>query len=181
MGTTISGDHRRSSSSGINSIKRTATSSSRANWANASTSPSLKPRSSTQFTFSGVSPASRAARTPATTCAKLPGTRVIRSKVAASTASMLTVTRFSPALRSGSAIFSSRCPLVVSARSSDSPCGVRMRASSCSISISPARSSGSPPVRRTFSMPSPTNNWMRRRYSSMRSSGYCAPTSPVRQ
>jgi hypothetical protein len=49
---------------------------------------------------------------------------------------------------------------------------VRMRASSRTISTRPRRSSGSPPVSRTLVMPRPTKRRMRRRYSSMPSSGY---------
>ena len=55
--TTISGVHSRPSSSGMNSMNRTTTPSSRANRAKPSTWSSLKPRSSTQLIFSGVSPA----------------------------------------------------------------------------------------------------------------------------
>src|SRR5580698_1645415 len=56
--------------------------------------------------------------------------RVMRSKVVASTASMLTVMRFRPASLSGCASESSRWPLVVRARSSLSPLMVRRRESS---------------------------------------------------
>ena len=51
----------------------------------------------------------------------------MRSKVAASTASMLTVTRLRPAALSGSASESSKWPFVVSARSSGSSQSVRRR------------------------------------------------------
>jgi len=51
--------------------------------------------------FNGVSPALRATRIPRSTLSKLPGTRVIRSNVGASTASMLTVARCNPAAFSG--------------------------------------------------------------------------------
>ena len=40
---------------------------------------------------------------------------------------------------------------------------------------------GAPPVSRTLLIPRPTNTLISRRYSSICSSGYCAPTSPVRQ
>ena len=156
--TTISGVQRRPSSRGMNSIKRTTTSSSRAKRAKPSIWSSLKPRRSTQLILSGVSPAARAARMPLRTTGKLPGTRVIRSKIAASTASMLTVTRFSPAALSGPASDSSRWPLVVRARSSGSPAGVRMRASSSTSSTTPRRKSGSPPVSRTLVIPRPTKS-----------------------
>ena len=92
---------------------------------------------------------------------------------AASTASMLTVTRFRPASLSGWASDSSRWPLVVSARSSGSPSRVRRRDSSCTRSTSPRRNSGSPPVSRTLVMPRLTKIPISRRYSSMASSGYC--------
>src|SRR5450631_277587 len=65
--------------------------------------------------------------------------------------------------------------------SSGSPVIVCKPDSSLTSSTSPRRSSGSPPVRRTFVMPRPTNTLIRRRYSSIPSSGYCAPISPVRQ
>ena len=52
-GTTISGVQRRSSSSGMNSMKRTMTSSSRAKRAKPSISSSLNPRSRTQLILSG--------------------------------------------------------------------------------------------------------------------------------
>ena len=58
---------------------------------------------------------------PASTLSKLRGTRVIAAKVSASTASMLTVTRFSPASFNGRASPSSKCPFVVKARSSGTP------------------------------------------------------------
>ncbi len=67
IGTTVSGVQLRSSSSGINSINRTTTPSRRENSANASIWLSLKPRSSTQLTLTGPSPAAFAARIPAST------------------------------------------------------------------------------------------------------------------
>ena len=48
-------------------------------------------------------------------------------------------------------------------------------ASSWTSSTRPRRSRGSPPVSRTLVMPRPTKSSIRRRYSSMPSSGYCAP------
>ena len=78
----------------------------------------------------------------------------MRANRSASTASMLTVTRRSPASFSGCTISASRWPLVVMAMSSDSPSRVRSRDNSCTNSSTPWRSSGSPPVMRTLVIPS---------------------------
>src|SRR5713101_4740100 len=68
--TTISGVQTRSSSSGMNSIKRTTTPSSRANMPKGMIWSSLNPRSRTQLIFTGSSPARRETRTPASTLSK---------------------------------------------------------------------------------------------------------------
>ena len=132
--TTISGVHSRPSSSGMNSINRTITSSRRANSANPSTWSSLNPRSSTQLIFSGVSPAALArahsaqhrletSRNPrnALECRLVHGVHAHR-------------TRSRPASLSGPASPSSRCPLVVSAKVQPP----RRRGCACA----PARGSG---------------------------------------
>ena len=55
IGTTTSGDQTRSSSSGMNSMKRTTTPSSREKRANSTIWSSLNPRRRTQLTFTGSS------------------------------------------------------------------------------------------------------------------------------
>ena len=66
-GTTISGVQRRPSSSGMNSIKRTTTSSSTGKLCEAFHLVVVEPRSRTQLTLRGVRPAARAARSPLST------------------------------------------------------------------------------------------------------------------
>ena len=67
MRTTVSGFQVRSSSSGMNSMKRTMTPSRRENSAKGSIWASLNPRSRTQLTLTGPRPAACAAWTPAST------------------------------------------------------------------------------------------------------------------
>ena len=103
----------------------------------------------------------------ASTLSKLPGTRVMRSKVGASTASMLTVTRFRPAALSGCGQLVEQVA-VGGERQVQRLAGEGAQLASSRIrSIRPRRSSGSPPVRRTLVMPRPTKSLIRRRYSSI--------------
>jgi len=76
---------------------------------------------------------------------------------ASSSESRLTVTRRSPASASGRASPRSADPFVVSVRSSDSPSARRSAASIAMRSGRLRRTSGSPPVIRSFSTPSSTN------------------------
>jgi hypothetical protein len=105
----------------------------------------------TALTFSGDSPAARAASMPSSTRATGKSTSFIARNVASSSASRLTVARRRPAAASARA-FSARIePFVVRTTSSPS-----IRASSATSVSSPRRSSGSPPVSRTFRTPSAT-------------------------
>ena len=100
-------------SSGICSMNRRCRPSATAQRSRAGASWSLTPRMSTVFTFTGVSPASRAAVMPARTS----GSRsrsVRRWKVSRLSVSQETFTRVSPASASGPARRASRSPFVVS-------------------------------------------------------------------
>ena len=66
---------------------------------------------------------------------------------------------------SGLAISARRCPLVVAAMSRGWPSTVRSPDNSRTKSTTPLRSSGSPPVIRTFLIPTPANSRTIRRYS----------------
>ena len=63
-GRTVSGDQKRPYSSGMNSMNRTMTPSSRENFAKGTSWSSLKPRSNTQFILIWSKPVCLAARTP---------------------------------------------------------------------------------------------------------------------
>ena len=146
---TSSRSHASSASSGMNSIQRTTYGLRRASSANASTSSSLKPRMATAFTLIGrrLGYFSHSS-SPASTCGRA-SRRVMWANFSRTGVSMLTLIRRSPASTRSPHISFSRKPLVV-----------RLRLFSPSMrdsfSISTGRSRrtvGSPPVRRTSSMP----------------------------
>ena len=164
--TTVSGDQVRSSSSGMNSMKRTVTPSSRANMPKGMIWSSLKPRMRTQLTFTGHSPARRAARIPASTWSYPLGTRVMRAKRSGSTASMLdrdasqaSILQRLRHLGEKMAVGGQRDDRGALRHSiGDAAWPVRAR-----NQLTPLRSSGSPPVRRIFVIPAPTNTRAMRR------------------
>ena len=94
-------------------------------------------------------------------------------KVVSSIESSETVTRFNPASFSDCAFFASSEPLVVRVRSSGAPLGVRNSASMPTSRSRFLRSSGSPPVRRSFSTPWATNRRAMRVISSNDKSDEC--------
>ena len=107
--------------------------------------------------LTGPRPASWAAAIPSRTFATGKSTPFIAANVASSSESRLTVTRCSPASRSGPASRRRADPFVVSVRSSGSPSGRRIAASIPIRTGRSRRTSGSPPVIRSFSAPSATN------------------------
>ena len=104
---------------------------------------------STQLSFSGVSPASPAARMPARASSSVP-VLVMRRYFSGSRVSRLMFTRSTPAAFSSAAIPGSSTPLVV--RVSSSSWG--MSRSLRQRDSIPRRTSGSPPVSRIFRTPS---------------------------
>ena len=130
--------------------------------ASASMPPSLTPRLTTAFTFTGPRPASTAASMPSSTLATGKSTSFMALNIASSSESSDTVTRVSPASASDWARWRSSEPLVVIVRSS-------MPSIAASVAISWSalrRSSGSPPVSRIFVTPSPANTRASRSISS---------------
>ena len=113
---------------------------------------SFTPRCTTALILIGVSPAFSAASMPSSTRATSPRSPLMREKTASSRLSRLTVIRRRPASASACARCASSMPFVVSAMS-------RMPSIFASESTSAGRSvrsSGSPPVMRSFSTPSRT-------------------------
>ena len=110
---------------------------------------SLRPRLTTAFTFTG-SPAAAAASIPSSTLDTEKSTSFIRRNVSSSSESRLTVTRCSPAAASACAFDASSDAFVVSVSSAPSGASIAI---SRSTSL---RTSGSPPVSRSFSTPSAT-------------------------
>ena len=108
------------------------------------------------LTFTGSRPASWAAAIPSRTFATGKSTPFIAEKTASSSESRLTVTRRRPASRSAAASFRRAEPFVVSVRSSSPPSGRRRAASIEMRTGRSRRTSGSPPVIRSFSTPSST-------------------------
>ena len=105
---TWSGDHVRSASSGMNSMKRTWNAVERANSANGTASCSVKPRSATALTLIGcTSGCAASASSPRSTCAS-ESRRVIWKKRSRSSVSSETLTRSIPASTSAAASRSSR-------------------------------------------------------------------------
>ena len=119
---------------------------------------SLIPRRTTMLTLIGPRPASAAAAIPSRTLATGKSIPFIWPKTASSSESRLTVTRRSPAAASGPARARSADPLVVRVRSSSPPSGRRIAASIAMRSGRSRRTSGSPPVIRSFSTPLATND-----------------------
>ena len=116
-----------------------------------STLDSLRPRRTTMFTLIGVRPAASAAAMPSSTRSTGKSTSFMRLNVSSSSESRLTVTRFKPAAASAFAFAASSEPFVVSVRSRSAIGAI----SSTNLSTS-RRTSGSPPVSRTFRVPNPT-------------------------
>ncbi len=112
---------------------------------------SFTPRRTTMLIFTGASPASAAASMPSSTFATGKSASFMARKVASSSESRLTVTRSRPAALSARALAFSAEPLVVSVRSVP---GTASRSMATRRSMS-FLSSGSPPVRRIFSVPRP--------------------------
>ncbi|MNT31208.1 hypothetical protein D3C72_1670360 [compost metagenome] len=134
---------------------------------------SFMPALTTMLILMGPRPAACAASMPCSTSATAKSTSFMRLKVASSSESSDTVTRFRPASLSACAFLASKEPLVVRVRSSGWPDGVRSAASmAMSFSIF-LRSSGSPPVRRIFSTPCATNRRAMRVISSNDSKSVC--------
>ena len=106
------------------------------------------------LTLTGASPASMAASIPSSTRATGKSMPFIAPKTASSSESRLTVTRWRPASASGPASARRAEPLVVRVRSSAPPSGRRMAASIAMRLGRSRRTSGSPPVIRSFSTPS---------------------------
>ncbi len=136
-------------------------------------SASFMPRFKTVLTLTGR-PAARAARIPASTPETGNPTSLIDWKSSSVSASRLTVTRSSPAALSAGANRARSAALVVSATSTGVPSLVVRVLSLATSSSRCLRSSGSPPVRRSFFTPMPTNRRLRRKISSKVSSSVCA-------
>ena len=118
-------------------------------------------------------PTSLAASMPSSTSATGKSTSFMARKMGSFKPSKLTVTRCKPAAFKPAALRRSKEPLVVSVRSRGRPSGVRS-AASCAISTSRfLRSSGSPPVRRSFCTPCDTNRRAMRVISSKLNSELC--------
>ena len=109
----------------------------------------MKPPISTQLSFIGERPASRAASIPASASESLPPP-VMDAYFSGSRLSMLMFTRFTPAAFRSWAYRPSRTPFVVRSTSSTPGTAATIRHSS----TQPLRTSGSPPVMRTFFTPS---------------------------
>jgi hypothetical protein len=119
----------------------------------------------TAFTFTGK-PAAAAASIPSSTRETGKSTSFMAWKVSSSSASRLTVTRSSPAAASAFAFGASSEAFVVSV--SSAPSGA-----SLPISTSTSRrTSGSPPVKRSFVTPRPTKTRATRSISSNESSSF---------
>ena len=103
--------------------------------------------------LSGVSPASSAASIPSSTRATGKSIPFIAPKTASSSESRLTVTRRRPASASGRASARRAAPFVVRVRSSRRPSVVRRAARRSMSTGRSRRTSGSPPVIRSFSTP----------------------------
>ena len=127
-------------------MKRTPTPRSRPNAARSTTSSSLTPRITTQFTFTGSRPASTAASIPATTRSRS-SRRVSSRNTSGRSESSDTLMRRRPASARSCAISGSRTPLVVIAMSTRAAPAWRSSRGRC------ARTVGSPPVIRTDSNP----------------------------
>ena len=144
--TTLSLLHERSASRGMNSMNRTSKPLSRPNRAKSTISSSLMPRIITALTFTGFSPAARAASIPSSTRSRS-FRRVSSSNRSGRRESREMLIRRSPAAASLSARRPKVAPLVVRARST-------FKAASFSTSTGKlARTVGSPPVRRMLSIP----------------------------
>ena len=126
------------------SMKRTMWPVPRKRRAMSRTEPSFTPRFTTTLTLTG-SPAAAAASIPSSTRATGKSTSFIARKTSSSSESRLTVTRVRPASASAFAFAASSAPFVVSVRSR-SPSA----ASSATRSSRSRRTSGSPPVIRSF-------------------------------
>ena len=128
-------------------MNRTMRPVARAKAAKSRISSSLWPRSSTTFTFSGVSPAASAASMARRTSLRTPRRRMA-AKRSGRRESQLTLTRRRPAEASFRAMPASSVPLVVTARSSNPSADSRATSTG-----SPLRTSGSPPVMRSAVTP----------------------------
>src|SRR5260370_303799 len=133
------------------SMNRTQTSFARAKSAKSATSSSFIPRITTQLIFGGGKPAAMAASIPSST--DFSASRLVMLlKVSGLRESQLIVRRLRPADLRAEARFLSPAPLLVIARS-QSPGILDSRIINNSISF---RTSGSPPVKRSFSTARPT-------------------------
>ncbi len=148
------------------SMNRRMSPSERAQRARGSTESSFIPRRTTVLTLIGVRPASRAAVIPSSTFETGKSTPFIDPKTSSSSESSDTVIRCSPASASGPARDRSADPFVVSVRSTGSPSGVRIAASDEMSTGRSRRTSGSPPVIRSFPTPSSTKTRASRSISS---------------
>ena len=143
------------------SIMRSVCPLARANSTSAGISVSFTPRLITAFSLICVKPAFVAAVIPSRTRSSGSALPDIRVNVSGVSESSETVTRFSPAARSGSASLASSEPFVVSARSSGSPPSTSLASSARKSATSRSRSrrtSGSPPVMRSVRAPSATSS-----------------------
>ena len=107
------------------------------------------PRLTTMLTLTGARPAASAASMPSSTSATGKSTSFIARNVASSSESSETVTRCRPASARRCAMRASSAPFVVSVTSLMPGSGARRAISSST----PRRTSGSPPVMRSFSTP----------------------------
>ncbi len=164
-------------SRGICSMKRSSYPWATAQASRSGASSSLRPGIRTELTFTGVSPASWAARRPSST-SWWRSRRVRVLKTSGRRVSSETLTRSSPAALRAVAVRLRPMPLVVSDMR-----GRGVSAAHCStMETRPGRSRGSPPVKRTSVMPSEvTAMRMRRTISSSESSSllpsHCRPSS----
>ncbi|MBP2678232.1 MAG: hypothetical protein H6Q82_1297 [Deltaproteobacteria bacterium] len=136
---------------GIRSMNRTLIGISRAIVKKSSTSPRSRPCRSTTLIFTGESPARRAAAIPSRTFGRV-SRRVISAYRSRRIVSRLMLMRERPASRNAAAISGSAVPLVVIPRSR-TPGIPATRRTNGTI---PRRTSGSPPVIRTFRTPRET-------------------------
>src|SRR4051794_11993711 len=150
----------------MNSMKRRIRPSARAQRASGRIDSSFRPRRMTVLILIGARPASRAAAIPSSTFATGKSTPFIRPKTSSSSESRLTVTRASPASRSGCASERSAEPFVVSVTSTCVPSDVRSGASNAIRCGRSRRTRGSPPVMRSLWTPRPTNTRATRSSSS---------------
>ena len=134
---------------GISSMKRTCHGCVSVRAAKSAISSSLTPPRSTQLSLRFWKPALCAASSPRSTSASEP-TRVMSRKRSGRSVSRLMFRRSTPAARSGAASAGRRTPFVVRQSSSMPGISRSMRHSS----TIPRRTSGSPPVRRIFRIPS---------------------------